>query len=76
MRIYPAAIVLGLLTSAAYAKDFSPLPEVKEQRVDEQTYRDTVKRIPDQQPNSDPWGTVRNTGAANDKQSKKPPASK
>ena len=76
MRIYVAAITLGLLTGAAYAKDFGPLPETPTQRVDEQTYRDTVKRIPDQQPNSDPWGSVRNTGAGGDKQSKKPPASK
>jgi len=76
MRIYAAAIILGLLTIAAYARDFGPLPEVKEQRVDEQTYRDTVKRIPDQQPISDPWGSVRNTGAGGDKQNKKPPASK
>jgi hypothetical protein len=76
MRIYAAAIILGLLTTAAYARDFGPLPEVKEQRVDEQTYRDTVKRIPDQPPSSDPWGSVRETGAANNNQKKKSPASK
>jgi hypothetical protein len=76
MRIYVAAIILGSLTSAAYAKDFGPLPEAPPQRVDEQTYRDTVKRIPDQKPSSDPWGTVRDTGAANNNQNKKSPGSK
>jgi hypothetical protein len=76
VRIFIAAIVLGLLTNAAYAKDFGPLPEAPKQQVDEQTYRDTVKRIPDQKPSSDPWGTVRDTGAANNNQTKKPSGSK
>ena len=76
MRIYVAAIILGSLTSAAYAKDFGPLPEAPPQRVDEQSYRDAVKRIPDQKSSSDPWGTVRDTGSANNNQNKKSPGSK
>jgi hypothetical protein len=76
MRIFIAAIVLGVWANAGYAKDFGPLPETPPQRVDEQTYRDTVKRIPDQKPSSDPWGTVRDTGAANNNQNKKPSGSK
>lgn len=76
MRIFKAAIVFGLLTNAAYAKDFGPLPETPPQRVDEQTYRDAIKRIPDQKSSSDPWGAVRDTGAANNNQNKKSPGSK
>jgi hypothetical protein len=71
MRVFLAAIMLGLLASGAYAKDFGPLPEPPKQKVDEQAYRDAVKRIPDQKPSSDPWGSVRDTGAA-----KKPSGSK
>jgi hypothetical protein len=76
VRIFLAAIVFGLLTNAAYAKDFGPLPEAPPQKVDEQTYRDAIKRIPDQKPSFDPWGTVRDTGAANNNQTKKSSGSK
>ena len=75
MRIFVAAIALGLMTAVAYAKDFPPLPEAPGQKADEQAYRDAVKRIPEQKAISDPWGSVRNTGAANN-QNKKPPAPK
>ena len=75
MRIFVAAIVFGLMTAVAYAKDFPPMPEAAPQKADEQAYRDAVKRIPEQKSTSDPWGSVRDTGAANN-QNKKPPASK
>jgi len=75
MRIFVAAIVFGLMTAVAYAKDFPPLPEAAPQKADEQAYRDAVKRIPEQKSTSDPWGSVRDTGAANN-QNKKPPGSK
>jgi len=45
-----------------------------QQKVDEQAYRDAVKRIPDQKPAADPWGTVRDSGTANNQ--KKLPNSK
>jgi hypothetical protein len=76
VRIFIAAIILGLLSSTAYAKDFGPLPEAPKEKVDEQAYRNAIKRIPDQKSSSDPWGTVRDTGAANNNQNKKLPASK
>ncbi len=77
MRIYIAIIAFGLLTSAAYAKDFPPAPNAfPEPKADEQAYRDSLKRIPDQKPSSDPWGTVRDTGATNNNQNKKPSGSK
>ena len=76
MRIFVAAIIISLLAGAAYAKDFGPLPEPEQPKVDEQTYRDAIKRIPDKNTNSDPWGSVRDTGGANNNQKKKPPDSK
>jgi hypothetical protein len=76
VRIFLAAIVFGLLTNAAYAKDFGPLPETPPQKADEQAYRDAVKRIPEQKSSSDPWGTVRDTGAPNNNQNKKSSGSK
>ena len=77
VRIVIGAIMLALLTSAAYAqkKDPGPLPERPSQKVDERTYRDTINRIPDQTPSSDPWSRVRDTGAADNK-NKKPSDSK
>ena len=76
MRAFLSAIIFGLLTSAAYAQkqDPGPLP-VPSQKIDEQAYRDSIKRIPDQERKSDPWGTVRDTGGANNK-NKKPLDSK
>ena len=74
VRIFVAATMLVLLTGAAYAKDF-PAMEVPQKQIDEQAYRDSVKRIPDKQPAPDPWGSVRNTGGSNN-QTKKPPVSK
>ena len=68
MRIFVTAFILGLLTSAAYAKDFGPAPNAfPEPKVDEQAYRDSVKRIPDKKSSSDPWGSVRDTGGDNKK---------
>ena len=75
MRIFAAVIALGLMTAVAHAKDFPPLPEAPPQKADEQAYRDAVKRIPEQKSSSDPWGSVRNTGATNN-QNKKAPGSK
>lgn len=74
VRTFVAATMLVLLTGAAYAKDF-PAMEVPQKQIDERAYRDSVNRIPDKQPASDPWGSVRNTGSTNN-QTKKPPDSK
>ena len=75
MRISTSAIIiLGLLTSSAYAqkKDPGPMPEAFSQKqLDEQAYRDSLKRIPDQKPNSDPWGSVRETSGNKNNQNKK-----
>ena len=79
MRISLAAIIIiGLLTSSAFAqkKDPGPLPEAPSQKVDEEAYRDAIKRIPNQKPSSDPWSTVRDTGAGNNNQNKKSSGSK
>ena len=63
MRIFIAGIIIGMLTGAASAKDFGPLPEPPTQKADEQAYRDAIKRIPDPKSSSDPWGSVRDAGA-------------
>ena len=76
MRIFIAGIIIGMLTGAASAKDFGPLPEPPTQKADEQAYRDAIKRIPDPKSSSDPWGSVRDAGAASSNQNKKPPVSK
>jgi hypothetical protein len=75
VRIFVVAIVLGSMTAAASAKDFGPLPEAPPQKADEQAYRDAVRRIPEPKSSSDPWGSVRDTGAAGN-QSKKPSGTK
>lgn len=76
MRIFVAAIILGLLMSAANAqkKDPAPLQESPPQKVDEKAYRDAINRIPDQKFDPDPWGTVRDTGAVKGNKNKKPVA--
>jgi hypothetical protein len=74
VRIFIAAAMLGLMASAVYAKDF-PAMEVPQKQIDEQAYRDSIKRIPDKPTASDPWGAVRNTGGTNN-QTKKSPDSK
>jgi hypothetical protein len=54
-----------------------PLPGAfgTQQKVDEQAYRDAIKRIPDQKPaTTDPWGTVRDPGTTNNQ--KKLPSQK
>jgi hypothetical protein len=68
--------MLGLLTSAAVAGGMDPLPGAfgTQQKVDEQAYRNAVKRIPDQKPAADPWGTVRDLGTASNQ--KKLPSTK
>jgi hypothetical protein len=77
VRIFVAATILGLLTGAAFAGAMDPLPGAfdTQQKVDEQGYRDAIKRIPDQKPaNTDPWGTVRDSGTTNNQ--KKLPSQK
>jgi hypothetical protein len=77
VRIFVAATILGLLTGAAFAGGMDPLPGAfdMQQKVDEQAYRDAIKRIPDQKPaTADPWGTVRDSGTTNNQ--KKLPSQK
>jgi hypothetical protein len=77
VRVFVAAALLGLLTGAAFAGGMDPLPGAfgTQQKVDEQAYRDAIKRIPDQKPaTTDPWGTVRDPGTTNNQ--KKLPSQK
>jgi hypothetical protein len=71
MKILSAAAVVVLLTGPAYAQMQTPnvnlipelaskTPEEKEQEAAQQkAYRESLKKIPDAKPSSDPWGNVR-----------------
>ena len=71
MRIFSAAAVIALLTGPAYAQMQTPninlipelgskTPEEKEQEaVRDKAYRESLKKIPDANTSSDPWGNVR-----------------
>jgi hypothetical protein len=73
MRILSAAAVLVLLTAPAFAQmpqmnlvpDLpSKTPEEKEQdAIKDKAYKESLKKIPNAQTSSDPWGTVRNNDA-------------
>jgi hypothetical protein len=68
-----AAAVLVLLTAPAYAQTpninlmpelQSKSPEEREQdAIKERAYKDSLRKIPDAQGSSDPWGGVRNSDA-------------
>jgi hypothetical protein len=69
MRLFITVAILALLTGAAYAQKpdpgaakWDPPP-----KVDEEAYRNAVKRIPEKTGEFDPWGSVR----SKDKEKKK-----
>ena len=70
MRVLRAATVIALLAGPAYAQDMphmnlvpelaSKTPEEKEaDRVRDQAYKESLKKIPDAKGAADPWGNVR-----------------
>jgi hypothetical protein len=73
MRIFGAVAVVALLTGPAYAQmpninlipDTPSLtPEQKEAQAEkDRAYKESLRKIPDAKPSSDPWGTVRSTDA-------------
>jgi hypothetical protein len=83
MRAFRIAAVLALLTGPAFAQ-MPPInlmqdgpgqsPEQKAANAArDKAYKESLKKIPDGKPSSDPWGTVRSGDAA---KTSKPSASK
>jgi hypothetical protein len=70
MKIVRAAVRLVLLAGPAYAQmggamnmipeDKKKTPEeIEREAVTDKAYRDSLRKIPNSKPNSDPWGNVR-----------------
>ena len=72
MRAFPVAMALALLAGPVYAQAINLVPQDKRltneeiernKQIDEE-YKASIKKIPDQKPNNDPWGSVRGSGAS------------
>jgi hypothetical protein len=73
MKIFRAAVLIALLTGPAYAQapHINMMPdvksktpdEIKQDKINEQAYQDSLRKIPDAKVSSDPWGSVRGGGA-------------
>jgi hypothetical protein len=69
MRVFSAVAVVVLLTGPAYAQmpNINLIPETKSltpeekeaQAEKDRAYKESLRKIPDAKPSSDPWGTVR-----------------
>jgi hypothetical protein len=69
MRVFPIAAVLALLAGPAYAQlppinlmQDAPAKSPEQKAADEvrdKAYKESLKKIPDAKPSSDPWGAVR-----------------
>ena len=73
MKIFRAAALIALLTGPAYAqtphinlmqdvKSKTP-EEIARDKINEQAYKDSLRKIPDAKPSSDPWGSARSVDA-------------
>jgi hypothetical protein len=73
MKILRAAALIALLTGPAYAQTphINMMPDVKsktpeeiqQDKINEQAYKDSLRKIPDAKASSDPWGSVRGADA-------------
>jgi hypothetical protein len=75
MRVFRIAAAIVLLAGPAYAQQMPALnlmqdgpaksPEQKAaEEARDKAYKESLKKIPDAKPSSDPWGTVRSGDAA------------
>lgn len=70
--LWAAAMVLALAQPASAQMNLMMDPnskpvtqeEIEKKQAQEKAYKDSLKKIPDQKAANDPWGDVRNTGAA------------
>lgn len=73
MKIFRAAVLIGLLATPAYAQmpNINIIPEtpgktqdqIEQEKAQEKAYKDSLHKIPDAKASSDPWGDVRSTDA-------------
>jgi hypothetical protein len=73
MKFVFAAATIVLLAGPAYAQSKAPTPEemmdaktpdqVEKERAADKAYKESLKKIPDAKPPSDPWGNARNADA-------------
>ncbi len=74
-RVFRLAAVLALLAGPAYAQGLPPInllqdapaktPEQKAaDEARDKAYKESLRKIPDAKPSSDPWGAVRSGDAA------------
>jgi hypothetical protein len=69
MKIFRAVALIALLNGPAYAQTphINMMPdvksktpeEIKRDKINEQAYQDSLRKIPDAKASSDPWGSVR-----------------
>jgi hypothetical protein len=72
MRVILLAVVLGLLAGPVHAQAVNLLggdrrltsEEIEKNKAIDEAYRSSIRKIPDQKPNSDPWGNVRASGTS------------
>jgi hypothetical protein len=84
MRVFRLAAVLALLAGPAYAQmpalnlmQEGPGKSPEQKAADEareKAYKESLRKIPDAKPSSDPWGNVRSGDAAKTSASKASPA--
>jgi hypothetical protein len=68
MRLLSVIAMLALLTGPASAQMMNLMPELKtmtpeekeQDAIRQKAYRDSLRQIPDNKANLDPWGNVRN----------------
>ncbi len=71
MRVFPMAMVLAVLAGPVYAQGVNLMAgerrltseEIEKNKAIDEAYKSTIKKIPDQKPNADPWGNVRGSNA-------------
>jgi hypothetical protein len=71
MKIFRAAVLIGLLATPAYAQmpNINIIPDtpgktqdqIEQEKAQEKAYKDSLHKIPDAKASSDPWGDVRST---------------
>ena len=86
MKIFRAAALIALLTGPAYAqtphinlmqdvKSKTP-EEIARDKINEQAYKDSLRKIPDAKGKVDPWGNVRGAATPQSSQNQQRPGSK
>ncbi len=81
MRAFLMAMVLALLAGPVFAQGVNLMggerrltsEEIEKNKAIDEAYKSTMKKIPDQKPNADPWGNVRASNGSQPTPSKATP---